>query len=128
MKIKRIHFLLIFSLFFSQCEKTELRKDFDCKIGNVYRINNDLSFVIDSINDSRCPENATCFWAGDVYLYFNIINYKSIIDTTMSLRGTYRNQIKIGDHVFKILDVTPLIGGGASTSKDFTVKLVITKS
>jgi hypothetical protein len=54
---------------FSRCEKTELRKELNCTIGNTYKVTHDLSFSIDSLNDSRCPLGPVCFWSGDVYLY-----------------------------------------------------------
>ena len=127
MRTKTIYFLFIFTLIFSGCEKIELGKAFDCKIGNTYKVTPDLSFKIYSLNDSRCPENAECIWAGDVYLYLNINHSKTQIDTTMYLRNISRNPIQIGDYSFKVLEVNPLISGGLSTSKDFTIKMIITK-
>ena len=128
MKIKTIYILLVIFLIFSACEKTELGKELNCTIGHAYRVTPDLSFSIDSINDSRCPPNALCFWAGEVYLYLNINHNKSQIDTTMYLLNTSRNPIQIGDYSFKVLEVNPLVGGGLSTSKDITIKMIITKN
>jgi hypothetical protein len=126
MKIRTIYLLLVFYLLSSGCEKIDLGKPFDSKIGNTYYINPDLTFSIDSINDSRCPENLMCFWAGDVNLYLNINYSNTHIDTTMYLRNTTRNPIKIGDYSFKVLEVNP-ISGGTTTSKDVTIKMIITK-
>lgn len=39
-----------------------------CKVATKYKINNDLTFSIDSINDYRCPRDLECFWSGDVHL------------------------------------------------------------
>ena len=127
MKIKTIYILLIIFLIFSACEKTELGKELDCTIGSTYKVTHDLSFSIDSVNDSRCPPNAMCFWAGEVYLYLDINHNNSLIDTTMYLLNASRNPIQIGDYTFKVLGVNPLAGGGLSTSKDITIKMIITK-
>jgi len=128
MKIKTFFILVIIFLVFSRCEKTELGKELNCTIGNTYKVTHDLSFSIDSVNDSRCPPGAMCFWAGDVYLYLDINHYKSQIDTTMYLFSPSRNPIQVGGYNFKVLEVNPLIGGGLSTSKDVTVKMIITKN
>ena len=128
MKAKLIFILLVIFLVFSRCEKTELGKELNCTIGYTYKVTHDLSFSIDSVNDSRCPPGAMCFWAGDVYLYFDINHNKSQINTTMYLFNTSRNPIQIGDYSLKVLEVNPLVGGGLSTSKDVIVKMIITKN
>lgn len=128
MKIRTVFILFVMFLVFSRCEKTELGKELKCTIGNTYDVTHNLSFSIDSINDSRCPPGAMCFWAGEVYLYLDIKHYKSQIDTTMYLLDTSRNPIQIGDYSFKVLEVFPFAGGGLSTSKDITVKMIITKN
>jgi hypothetical protein len=128
MKLRNIFVLLACFMIFSGCEKTELGKKLDCKIGNTYKITDDLSFLIYSLNDSRCPPNADCFAAGDVYINLNIYHSNTQIDTTMYLRDTSRNPIQIGDYAFKVLDVSPLLGNGLSTSKEFTIKMIVTKN
>jgi hypothetical protein len=127
MKTKTIYFLLGFFLISSGCEKKGLWKELDCSIGNSYQVTHDLSFSINSINDSRCPEGAMCFWAGDVYLYINIFHSNTETDTTMYLRNTSRNPIQIADYTFKVVDVNP-ISGGTTTSKDVTIKMRVTKN
>jgi hypothetical protein len=128
MKLKTFFILFVIFLIFSGCEKTELGKELNCTIGTTYRVTHDLSFTIDSLNDSRCPPGAMCFWAGDVYLYIDINHFNSKIDTTMYLLNTGRNPMQIGDYSFKVLEVNPLVGGGLTTSKDFTIKMVVTKN
>jgi hypothetical protein len=128
MKLRNICVFVTCFLIFSACEKTELGKELDCKIGNTYKITSDLSFLIYSLNDSRCPANADCFSAGDVYINLNIYHSNAQIDTTMYLRDTSRNPIQIGNYTLKVLDVDPLIGNGLSTSKEFTVKMIVTKN
>jgi hypothetical protein len=127
MKIKIFFILLAIFLIFSRCHKTELGKELNCIIGHTYKVTQDLSFSIDSLNDSRCPPGAMCFWVGEVYLYLDINHNNSRIDTSMYLLNTSRNPIHIGDFSFKVLEVNPLVGGGLSTSKDITIKMIITK-
>jgi hypothetical protein len=128
MNIKTSFILLLIITVFSMCNKTELGKELNCTIGNSYKITRDVSFSIDSVNDSRCPPGAMCFWEGEVYLYLDINYHNTQIDTTMYLLNQSRNPIQIGDYSFKVLEVNPFAGGGLSTSKDITIKMVITKN
>jgi AAA+ superfamily predicted ATPase len=45
----------------------------------------------------------------------------------MYLRNTSRNPIQIADYTFKVVDVNP-ISGGTTTSKDVTIKMLVTKN
>jgi hypothetical protein len=128
MKLKIFFISFVIFLVYCGCEKTELGRELNCTIGTTYRVTHDLYFTIDSLNDSRCPPYAECIWAGDVYIYLNIHHSKTQIDTTMYLRDTSRNPIQIGGYSFKVLEVNPDNGGGLTTSKDFTIRMVVTKN
>jgi hypothetical protein len=128
MKYGTICIFFVFFLIFSGCEKTELGKELDCKLGNTYKVTNDLSFLISGLNDYRCPANADCFTAGDVYINLSINHSGAQTDTTMYLRDASRNPMQIGVYTFKLLEVNPLEGNGYSTSNEFTVKLRVTKN
>jgi hypothetical protein len=124
----KISFLLLaLPLLFLGCEKIELGKAFDCHMGTNYKVTNDLSFIINSLNDSRCPENMVCAWAGEVYLNFNINLRGNNIDTVLYLNPTgLPPNAQIGEYEFAVYKVEP-ISAGTRTSKDITIKMVISK-
>ena len=68
--------ILLLMVCFAACEKsTDTSPSFDLgesvvikKAGQVYLSKNtpsQLKIVVNDINDSRCPMNATCVWAGE---------------------------------------------------------------
>jgi hypothetical protein len=124
MKTKTILlFLIIFCI--SGCEKIELGKVFDCHMGKNYKVTGDLSFAIDSLNDSRCPENMICNWPGGVYLFFNINLEDNNIDTILYEDPTGGGFCQFGEYEFSVLKVKP-ISTGTTTSKDITITMIIT--
>lgn len=127
MKNKFLLIILSIALLTFGCEKIELGKAFYCHMGTNYKVNNDLSFIINSLNDSRCPENMVCAWQGEVYLNFNINLRGNNFDTVLYLNPTGQPpNAQIGEYDFAIYQAEP-ITGGTSTSKDITIKMVISK-
>ena len=127
MKPKIFFILLALTLLNSGCEKIKLGKAFDCHMGTNYKVNDDLSFIINSLNDSRCPENSICAWEGKVYLNFNINLRDNNIDTVLYLNPTgLPPNAQIGEYEFAVYKVEP-ISTGTRTSKDITIKMVISK-
>ena len=112
---------------FSGCERIELGETFECHLGINYRVTEDLSFTIKSLNDSRCPDGWFCFWAGTVYLNFNISYDKNNIDTTLYLNPTGEYPYIFGNYGFTVLDVKPKTSG-TTTSKDIKIKMLITNN
>jgi hypothetical protein len=116
--------VLPFFLLAAACEKMEIGEPIDCRIGKLYKADNGLSFSIDSLNDSRCPRNALCFWTGDVDLYFNIHFNKVQTDTLISLLRN--NPFVVGNFTWKILEVTPYPEAGSMINpEDYRIKMVI---
>ena len=126
MQHKCIYVLLTFVFLFSSCDKIDLGKPFDCQIGTTYLVTPDLSFTINRINDSRCPENATCVWAGEVHLFVNIIYANSKTDTILYQDPQQKWPYRFGDYNFSVLDVQP-ISAGDSESRDIKIKMIITR-
>ncbi|UZR98627.1 hypothetical protein [Chondrinema litorale] len=76
--MRLISFLFIFLLMFS-CKDDQVNPDTtEFKIGEEFELeykidekvlstatNLALEFTLQSVSDSRCPENANCFWAGN---------------------------------------------------------------
>ncbi|MBT30651.1 MAG: hypothetical protein CMO01_13410 [Thalassobius sp.] len=76
--MRSINFLIIFLVFFG-CKDDQVNPDTtEIKIGEEFELeyktsgkviakatNAALEFTLQSVSDSRCPENANCFWAGN---------------------------------------------------------------
>ncbi len=93
-------------------------------IGTTYRINPALSFRINSLNDSRCPESARCFWAGNVVLFCHLDYKNYAVDTSLYLEANKNNFYRLGGYKFTVLDVEPLTQG-STTSDSIEIKMSI---
>jgi hypothetical protein len=127
MKQKVYLLLIAITLLFFGCEKIELGKAFDCHMGTNYKVNNDLSFIINRISDSRCPENVECAVIGDASLNFNIKLKGNNIDTVLFLNPTWNPPNAIfGGYDFGIYSIEPK-GLATTSSKTVTITMVISK-
>ena len=122
----KIFFLSLILIFSSGCEKIKLGKEFDCHMGNNYKVNSDLSFIITSLNDSRCPPGSVCGVAGDVHIFISINLVNTTIDTVFYQDPEASHPYQFGEYGFSLLDVRP-ISTGTRTSKDITIKMLIDK-
>lgn len=124
-----IQILILFSLLFVEgCEKIQLGESSDYKIGTKYRINNNLSFTIDSLRDYRCPRDLMCIWSGDVELYFNIKHNLTDTDTAIYLYTRNNNPFKFDDYTLKIEEVNPWLKSGENIQQsDYRIKILLTK-
>ncbi len=110
------------------CEKEEIEPDRHFRIGEEYTITPDLSFTIDNISDSRCPEGAVCIWEGDVLMDFHIKVGNGVIDTTMNLNYHRNKPSEFGGLRFEIKDVIPYpILGEEINQKDVRVVMQMVK-
>jgi hypothetical protein len=99
------------------------------KIGKKLRVDFDLSFSIDSVNDYRCPLLYECFWAGDVKIPMTFYKPFNQIDTAIYLNNRSQNPIQIGGYNFKVLSVNPQSQQGEIISqRDYTIELMIQKN
>lgn len=130
MKIKNsIYVVLFFTLIFSGCEKIKVGEAFDVKIGELYRIDWDLSFTIDSINDYRCAKDVVCVWAEDVNLYFNINHAFNHTDTVIYLNTHNNNPFVIADYTWEVLEVNPYpVSTKITEPSDITIKMILLKN
>jgi hypothetical protein len=114
------------TLFLSSCEKTKIGKSHEYHMGIHYEVTSNLSFTINSLNDSRCPPGAACGVAGEVHIFITINQLNNLVDTVLYQDPTSSNPIQFGEYGFSLLDVIP-ISIGSTTSKDITIKLNISK-
>jgi len=118
-----VYSLIVFALIVCSCEKIELNDSFICHIGKNYKVTDDLSFRINSINDSRCPQDVVCVWQGTVTIKIEIKEAQNTIDTILYLNESSR----VGGYKYSIIDVKPQTTGN-STSNDIKIKMLITEA
>jgi hypothetical protein len=110
-------FLVPFLLFFSCAEDPEC---VDAAIGEEISIqvfdtvsycNQDLSLTFNAYpNDSRCPSDVTCIWAGfvEVELLINQKGKESVLKLSTEPNASgLPVQAKVGEYNIKLIDVIP---------------------
>jgi hypothetical protein len=128
--IKRfLPFFFTIAIIITGCEKIDLGKPIECSIGTSYRINNGLSFTIDSLSDYRCPSDMECLWGGDVDMYFNFDHRSKNRVALINLNNRDRNPLSINGYTWKILEVNPLYrSDDVRKREDYRIKMIVTKN
>ena len=129
--MKTIYFFLaLIVISFISCEKETDPDSFSFGLENDFKINgeyhsadNSLKFKITEINDSRCPSDVVCIWAGKTDVKIEV---ESPVTGTIVL-STYDNPVDtVGNFSFKIIDVLPYpISTKTIQLKDYNVTLKI---
>jgi len=123
-------FLALIAISFISCEKETVPDSFSFGLENDFKINgeyhsadNSLKFKITEINDSRCPSDVVCIWAGKADVKIEV---ESPVTGTIVL-STYDNPVDtVGNFSFKIIDVLPYpISTKAIQLEDYNVTLKI---
>ncbi len=121
-------FILLLILSLLSCEKIKLGDPFSCRIGDKFRVDVNLSFSVDSVNDFRCPLQFECFWSGDAKVFVTICKPMSKIDTSIYLFNRDRNPVFEDGYSFKILSVDPQSQRGEQIpQKDYEIKMIVEK-
>lgn len=110
MKTLYIFFSLIAVLFIS-CDKEPVSESFGFGFDNNFKINgeyhsvdNSLIFLINEINDSRCPSDVVCIWEGKADVKIEVTNPVQgfiLLSTYNHLKDT------LGNYSFELKDVSP---------------------
>jgi len=123
-----IYTLLLITLFFTGCEKVETGRSFDGIVNDKLRVDTNLAFSIDSVNDYRCPADVICVWAGDVDIHIRFYKAFGHIDTLMNLYNPNRNPLSFGGYSFKVNEVNPFpLSNKIIPQKDYKINMTITK-
>jgi hypothetical protein len=127
---KFFYYVFLIPLILVSCEKVELGESLEGKVGDKLRVNANLSFQIDSINDYRCPKDWNCICAGGVDIYIKFHRTFSTIDTLISTSDYRKNPIAIAGYTFKVLSVHPPYHDPnmVTPQKDFIIEMIILKN
>ena len=91
--------------------------------GEYHSVDNSVHFRITEINDSRCPSDVVCIWAGKADVKIEV---ESPVKGAIIL-STYDNQVDtVGNFSFEIIDVLPYpISTKTIQLEDYNVTLKI---
>ena len=131
--MKTTYFILtLMFISFISCNEEPIPDSFSFGVENEFKINGDyhsidnsLKFTITEVNDSRCPSDVVCIWAGKVDVKIKV---ESPVPGTITL-STYDNPVDtVGNYSFKITDVSPYpISTKTIKLEDYVVLLKIEK-
>ncbi|QEC54785.1 hypothetical protein [Flavisolibacter ginsenosidimutans] len=92
----------------------------------VQRSADNVKVCVDSLNDSRCPLNATCIWAGyaAVKLTVSLKNEThSFMLSTLSRSGFPPPDTTLANHRFQLVNVLPYPGETANGTSRVELKI-----
>ncbi len=125
------YILIIFSLTpyaFAEPKTIYLAEDFMLKIGESVQIEGGLGFIkfIKILEDSRCPINVTCVWAGNVKAEFEILDRDRKKTRTFLNSNVKPNNVLLKGYTLQLISILPPKTKGIKISaKKYQVKLRI---
>ena len=119
--------IMLLVLFLTACERIGLNEAFSAKVGDKFRVDSNLSFSVDSINDYRCPLLYECLWSGDVKMFCTFYKPLHHTDTAIYLINT-QNSINMGGYNFQLLTVDPQSQRGEVIKQnEYRLEIIIKK-
>jgi len=106
-------------------------KDFTLSIGESVQVESGLGFIkfIKVLEDSRCPVNVTCVWAGNVKTEFEILDNDRKKTSIFLNTGFQPNKVSLPGYTLQLLSVfPPKVEGAAISPEEYRVKLSIKQS
>lgn len=129
-------YIIILAIILISCEKENAPDSFPLGIENEFKINdvyhssdNSLKFSITEINDSRCPSDVECIWAGkaDVTIKLESPVSESFVLSTLN-NALYSSKDTVGNYSFQLIDVSPYpVSTQIIKFEDYKVTLKIEK-
>jgi hypothetical protein len=110
--------------------RARLNQNFDIKAGRKALIKSEgLNINFQEVaEDSRCPENVKCVWAGNAKVVLTLSKAGRPAETVNLNTGLDPRQISYQGYDIKLVDVSPHRKTDAPVSKkDYAVTLIVTK-
>ena len=136
MKLKYSLFAFAAILFFFSCKDEEIKSDSPFEFEKSFKINGEyksdehlLKFKVTEINDSRCPTDVICVWAGKADVKIEVESPVSGNLVLSTINNDYDTSIDtIGNYSFELIDVLPYpISTQVTDLEDYDVKLKVKK-
>ncbi len=139
--MKKIIFSLVvvaaFLLF--ACKKDDHSNTKTVQLNQPFTLVVDQTAVLDSdgmrikllgiTEDSRCPTNANCFWAGRVVAEFEVVKDAETVIRTLTDNpandATLSTSFTAFGHLVMLEEVTPYPAGSPIAQKDYVVKITV---
>jgi hypothetical protein len=110
--MKTIYFFLALTFIsFISCDNETVPDSFSFGLNNDFKLNgeyhsvdNSLQFTITEINDSRCPSDVQCIWAGKADVKIKV---ESPVFGVITLSTLDKLVDTIGNYSFTLVDVAP---------------------
>lgn len=104
----KLSFFIIFAIVLFSCEKSaKINQEFKLKLNQEAEIKlsngSDVEVRIKSINDSRCPPNVYCAWAGEAIV---VVENDDFVDTLGILSTNYVSIIDHQEYKLQLIDVS----------------------
>lgn len=80
-------------------------------------------------SDSRCPEDVTCVWAGDVEIQLMVTENNKELSWVLHSHPDFSNQYSTGEYTIKLSKVEPSPKSYQKISKEeYRISLIISKN
>ena len=111
-------------------QNVQLNEAFSLKVNQSAQLEDGMKITFLQITeDSRCPTNANCFWAGRVIAEFRVEKGGEALIKTLTDNPendpTLSTSFTAFDHVVKLIEVSPYPAGTPIAQKDYVVKIEI---
>lgn len=110
----------------------QVGKEFSLKIGQQVKLDGvDLQVKFVGVpQDSRCPSNVTCVWAGNAEVALDLIDPKctTILTLNTHIKSPTSDEAKVGDFRVKLVKLDPYPRSDQKISpSDYTATFLVTK-
>ena len=133
LKFKNILGTLIFSALFISCSKDPITSlgEHNLKVKDPIEFESGLQFEITAVEDSRCPLEVVCVWAGEAVVTFNVSmgNKSEIIQLGKCIDPgelCKPSKIELLNHHFELIEVSPFPQADVEVKeRDWVVRMSI---
>ncbi len=129
-------FLIFLSVFIVGCQTSDnddQHNPNDPEVINVdtcfYNDDQGVSVCLDSVtDDSRCPSDLVCVWAGDAVANFSIKTKNEINSFQLHTNNDFQNDTVLQGYRIKLVAITPYPSSDHQIEpKDYSVEILVAK-
>ncbi|MDD4970601.1 MAG: hypothetical protein PHT07_14340 [Paludibacter sp.] len=113
-----------------KCSDLSLNDTIDLVYGKTYRnYENGISIRLDSVSeDSRCPFNVECVWAGNAKVSFDFASNNRLSQFSLNTSSGFRNDTLISGYEIKLIDLKPYpVYPTTILQRDYIARIKITQ-